>query len=328
MSICVVGDPHFKKTNQKETDILVEDCIKLVKYKKPEFTVILGDVYDEGEYIHHTCIKRVNNFILRLRDLCHVYILVGNHDRPNNRVYLTDDHPFELFSYLSNVTIVYRCHTFEWRNKKICMMPYVPNGMFHQACNDCNINITDYDLFFCHQEFKHCSTNLITKSDCDEWLSYYPFCVAGHIHKKQTIGNNLIYPGTPYQVKFDEDTDKGIYIMNENFEFEQFETRIPPKINLKINYNEIDILLSLDENSQYKITIEGPREEIKQILQRKEYKEKLSNLTIQYKDTTKVKKAKSEVLLNTPFEERLKILLQNDRKRELFEEATRFSVRL
>lgn len=320
MSICIIGDPHFKKNNKKETDILVEDSIKLVKNKKPDFVVILGDIYDEGEYLYSGCKIRVESFILRLKKLCPVYILVGNHDRPNNRVYLTDEHPFGTFEEIENVTIVDRCHTMEWKGKKICMMPYVENGLFHRACEDCDINITDYDLFFCHQEFKYCDTNLITKSHCDEWLSHYPFNISGHIHKKQTIGNNLFYPGTPYQIKFNEDTDKGIYIMTENMEFEQFQTRIPLKIELTIDFRDIEQILDIEENNIYKITVLGPKDEVKQIIQRPEYKRKLENNTIQYKDTTKVKKTKCEILLNTPFEDRLRILLQNERKRELFKE--------
>ena len=321
MSICIIGDPHFKKTNKKETDILVEDAINLVRERKPDFTVILGDVYDEAEYVYYGCILRVTRFIMELKALVPVYILVGNHDRPNNRVYLTDEHPFGDYKEIEGVTIIERCHTMEWRGKKICMMPYVQNNLFHRACQDCNINIMDYDLFFCHQEFRYCDTNLITGSECDEWNPKYPFNISGHIHKKQLIGHNLFYPGTPYQVNFNEDTDKGIYLMDENIEFEQFELRIPKKIEIKIDHRDIDSLLDVDQTSSLKITISGPREEIKKILDRSEYKEKLANATIHYKDTSKTRKLKSELILNTPFEDRLKQLLKNEKKRRLFREV-------
>lgn len=321
MRIFIIGDPHFKKSNKKETDNLISDCLEIFKREVPDFIVILGDVYDNGEYVYHGCIMRVYNMITTFKAICPVYILIGNHDRPNNKVFLTNEHPFNDWKDVPGVTIVDRCHTMEWKCKKICMMPYVPNGMFHKACQECNVNIRDFDIFFCHQEFKYCDTNMITGSECDEWLPDYPLNVAGHIHKKQTIKGNLFYVGTPFQTRFGEDTDKGVYFLDENLDFEQIELTIPKKVEISIHYTEIDKLLDVDPNSTMKIVITGPKETIKEILKRPEFAEKIGNAIINYKDNTKIRKCKNEVLVNTPFEERLKILLKNEKKRKLFREV-------
>lgn len=317
MSILIIGDPHFKEENKRETDQLVDDCICVIKNQNPDFAVILGDVYEDGEYVYYGCILRVYEMIMQFSRLIPIYILIGNHDRPNNRVYLTNEHPFNEYKNLHNVTIIDRCFTMEWREKKICMMPYVPNGMFHKACEDCGISIKDFDLFFSHQEFKGCSINLLTKSECDEWKSEYPMNVSGHIHKKEMLGNNLFYPGTPFQHKFGDDEDKGIYLMDSNFNFQKIEIRIPKKAHLKLKHTELDSV-EIDPNYDLKVTITGPIDIVRDLLKRSDLKEKFRNAKIQFKDNTKIRKAKKDVVINTPFEVRLKNYLNDEKKISIF----------
>lgn len=311
MSICIIGDPHFKEGNKRETDKLLIDCKRLISIRNPDFIVILGDVFDEGEYPYIGVILRVIEFIIELKNMKPLYILVGNHDRPNPKVFLTDEHVLGMFKTYPNVTIVDRFHTLVWRNKKICMMPYVQNGRFHEACEVCEVNITNFDLFFSHQEFKGCKINKLNGEDCDSWKKIYPMNISGHIHDKEIVSKNLIYVGTPFQHGFSESYDKGIFFLDENFNLEQEELTIPKKIHYKINIEELQTL-SFEKNTNYKVTITGPIDESREIVKNSELTERLSGVKIIYKDTNKIKKRSA--VSNISIEKRIKTALKNDER--------------
>ncbi len=313
MPALLIGDPHFAENNIEETNQMTEDCVKIAqKIKKDkglDFIVVMGDTFDEGEHPYSGCIYRVTKFLIALRDVAHVYVLVGNHDRKNNKVYLTEDHCLAPFKYVPGMTIVDRCHTMEWNGKKVCMMPYVENGRFHEACKDCDIRIKDYDLFFSHQEFKGCKINKLNGEDCDYWKPAYPLNIGGHIHDKEIVSDNLIYIGTGYQQSYGESTDKGIYILYENFELECVPLRIPKKIHLKITYKEIETV-ELEEGVKYKVTISGIAEDCRLLMASNRMKKKFKGVKILYKDTRK-RKAKA-VVVSQSFDKRYKDLRQDD----------------
>ena len=310
MSIFIVGDPHIKQDNKKETDQLLSDCIRLIKERNPDFIVCLGDVFDDGEYVYHGVMARVNEFILELSKLKPLYVLVGNHDRSNPKTFLGEEHVLIPWKNLPNVTIVDTCHTMVWRDKKICMVCYVPNNRFHEACDVCDIEIMDYDLFFSHQEYKGCQINQLTGSECDVWKKKYPLNIAGHIHNKETVAHNLIYVGTPMQQTFAEPTNKGVYLLNYAFQLEQLQLSIQKKIHYKINYEEITTVV-FEKGAKIKVTITGPTEDVKKILKESEMVKKFKGAMIIYKDTSKVRKRKN-VVSNMSFEKRLKQRLNSD----------------
>lgn len=310
--ICIIGDPHFMEKNKDRTDIMVRESCRLIEERKPDFIVVLGDVFDDGKYPFSGVIVRVIEFIERLRQLAPVYILVGNHDRPNPKVFLTNETPLEMFKGYKNVTVVDRCHTMEWQNIKICMMPFVEVGRFKEACDFCDIKITDYDLFFTHQEFSGCKINLMNGESADEWKSRYPLNIAGHIHDEEIVGDNLIYVGTPYQNGFAESTDKGIYFMDVNKNLTKVDLGIPKKIHLKLDITDLQNI-ELDKNTEYKITITGPISESRQLVRNSELSEKFLKAKIIYKDTKKLS-TKKRTFNNMSMEERIKLAFQSDKR--------------
>ena len=94
MNILLIGDPHFKINNAEETTQLHQETIKYVKNNTLDFVVIMGDVLDTHEKIHVQPLCRAVNYITEISNHVKTYVLIGNHDRINNVVFLTEDHPF------------------------------------------------------------------------------------------------------------------------------------------------------------------------------------------------------------------------------------------
>ena len=94
MKVLTIGDPHFKVDNIVESDEMVNKLEKLVKHLQPNFVVVLGDILHRHEKIHVSPLMRAGNLIKMLSDICPTYLLIGNHDRPNNSTYMTNEHPF------------------------------------------------------------------------------------------------------------------------------------------------------------------------------------------------------------------------------------------
>lgn len=78
-AICI-GDPHFQVTNIQEVDLFIEKITELVKSKKPDICVILGDILHTHERLHTIPLNKAYEFIDNMRRITKTYVLVGNHD--------------------------------------------------------------------------------------------------------------------------------------------------------------------------------------------------------------------------------------------------------
>lgn len=295
---------HHKRDNQIETDIVLKDVLYILDTRDISRVVLLGDICNDHETLNLSVIARVTKMIEEISALKPLDILIGNHDRKNNKDFLTDLHAFNAFKRWHNVTIVDTCHVIEWKNKKICLAPFVPDGRFMEALDVCNININEIDLFFAHQEFAGCSFSKFSKNKCDEWKPTYPLLISGHIHEQEIIADNLIYVGTPFQQTFAESPDKGIFILDEFLQLEMIEINVPRKVHKIISYQDIDSTFP-SANEKLKLTIQGPVKIVKDILSRDVYAKRFKGVKILYKDTTKERKVKVSFTSHMSFKERL-----------------------
>jgi len=151
-----------------------------------------------------------------------VYVLIGNHDRPNNSDFLSDRHFFSALKYVPNITIVDRVVHLdhEASGHQFLFVPYVPNGRFADALATSLFgSISEISVIFAHQEFRTCTLNKltpdVTSQDGDVWAPTAPFIVSGHIHDHQFLQGNILYPGTPMQHRFtDQADDKTISLLD------------------------------------------------------------------------------------------------------------------
>ena len=94
MNFLLIGDPHFKNDNAYESNQLIEEIYKLIKKNNYDKIIILGDILDTHEKINLRPFLKATEFIINLSKITKTYVLIGNHDRRNNNIFLTEEHPF------------------------------------------------------------------------------------------------------------------------------------------------------------------------------------------------------------------------------------------
>jgi DNA repair exonuclease SbcCD nuclease subunit len=258
MRILVIGDCHFKHNNEIETNLMCDRIYEVVLSQNPDMIVVLGDTLDTHSHIDMNPFNRALKFLYTLSQMNNnLYILIGNHDRPSNTDFLSENSPFNACKMWKNTTIVDKVKIFEnfdnssdiltktHKNPKIVFVPYVPNGRFMEALGTEGItpeNIQECDLIFAHQEFKGCKMGAIISVHGDEWPADYPMVISGHIHDNAETQNNLLYPGTPIQLGYGVPPSKGVMLVN-------LETSVKSDV---FNNSVTDVSLKTDapDNSQ------------------------------------------------------------------------------
>lgn len=280
MRILVIADTHFENKNELETNLMCDKIYEVALKQKPMYIVCLGDITHTHELLHMGPLNRALNFLLRLSQLTtHLYVLVGNHDRPNNTAYLTEDSPFVACKQWSNVTIVDKVVI----KDEFVFVPYVPVGRFHEALATVGItheNVNNYKIIFAHQEFKNCKMGAITSIHGDEWYPDYPLCISGHIHDYQQIQHNMIYPGTPIQLGYGTAPSKGVMLVNVpsegKIDWEFFDLGLPKKMIVHITPEELS-KYKLPDNCFVKLVCKGDTKVIREITKLDSVKEMLKS---------------------------------------------------
>jgi len=286
MSILCIGDPHFMTSNKNES---TEMCNEIIKYvsevhktnqDKIKYIVILGDVLHTHEKINMSCLTDACKFIETLCNFYHVYILIGNHDRINEKDFLTDYHPFYPYHSHEKITIVDK----PLISENSLFVPYVEPGRFVEAIQTKYKldQVKNCDFVFAHQEFKGCVMNSIVSKVGDEWPDDYPPVITGHIHSYQRLGKNILYIGTPIQHNYNCSDNKGISLIDKadtNSLYPYQETRITldvtKKITIRISYQQLmnmkDSLHRRVDKVMRKLVISGNDAELKLLRNNKLY---------------------------------------------------------
>jgi DNA repair exonuclease SbcCD nuclease subunit len=329
MKIYVIGDPHFKSKNALETNEMVTKIYTSIIEEKPDFIVVLGDVLDTHETIHVGPLCRATDFLFQLSKMSkHLFVLVGNHDRPNNSVFLTQESPFNACKSWEKTNIVDKVLEKEFEGKKFLFVPYVPTGRLAEALATENItseNINKFDIVFAHQEFKGCNMGMITSNEGDPWDEKFPLCISGHIHDYQVLQPNLIYPGTPIQHGFGDSANKAVMILESDkiedlnpvkYSYRRINLNLPKKLTVHITSEEL-VDYVLPENSFVKLIVTGESDKVREVMKLDKVKQLLSSERIKL-SIQEIKKKKNELNVTSsllaevistqfvPFQERLK----------------------
>lgn len=285
IKVICIGDPHFKSDNKTQTDLMVNQVVELITRERPQMVVILGDILHTHERLSLHCLKRANDFfvciyrtLMALDETNHLYILIGNHDRPNDKVFMTDEHPFNAVKEWSkNVTVVDTTMVGVHAGFNFAFVPYVSPGRFGEALEAVSLKppYSTISGIFAHQEFKGAKMNSITSNEGDEYDLSWPMCISGHIHDYDDLQSNLIYTGTPIQHGFADRGNKTISMFTfEGLEgasrmvvtsHNRIQLNIPKKLNLHLSPEEL-LEYKHDGFSNVKITLHGDPMLIRQVL--------------------------------------------------------------
>lgn len=261
MRILVVGDPHYKRTNQEETDLLESEVDRLIPLV--DEVVILGDVLDRFS-LRPLC--RVKAWFVALSSKIPTTVLIGNHEREDNTDYLSNIHPYVGMDR-SNLTIV----ATPLRRANVLYVPYVPPGRFKEAISTCvpAEELKDLSLIFAHQSIVGCSD----PKSLDVWDSNVKV-ISGHIHNRGvlchgTTGSlssewNVYYPGAPLCNNFGDELQRYLSIVDtETLQVEEVPVASIPRLTLilTMNYTEEDLDLLERANSYTRVEILGTHAE-------------------------------------------------------------------
>lgn len=227
-----------------ESEEMMANLIALADKMKPDLIVCLGDILDRHETIHVTPLTSATQFLYQLEQIAPLYVIIGNHDRPNNSDFLSGQHPFNALKMWKNTVVVDTVVKATFKGfYEFIFVPYVYPGRFAEAiatleCCDRKpvscVNIetpkvhleidetvpTEENMFrkssinahaiFAHQEFYGAKMGAIISQQGDKWPHHYPLIISGHIHDYGRPQHNIIYTGTPMQHAFGDQDTKSI----------------------------------------------------------------------------------------------------------------------
>lgn len=273
--ILFIGDVHIKFNNLKEIEILENKILDLKE--NITFIVIAGDVLDTHEKINTQLLNKAYNFIKICRRKAPVYVLVGNHDYINNQQFLTSNHWMNGLKEWNNIYIVDK--PIYYNEGKYLFMPYVPVGRFIEALSPSNVvleegrqptqpivDVTDANVefykpksvdiqfdwkkcicIFAHQEMKNCKMGPIQSIEGDEWNLEWPMLISGHIHERQFVQKNVLYPGSVINHSFGSD-NQGLSLISF-LPYGQDSSSGPDRDNKNYKLIEIKIDIGLEKKS-------------------------------------------------------------------------------
>jgi DNA repair exonuclease SbcCD nuclease subunit len=216
MRILVVGDPHIShKRSNRSHEFLIE-LAHIINSSDVQLTVILGDVFDEHEWVHVACSTMWSQFLESLDKSKEIIHILGNHEMINAYDYPAQMHALHAY----NTHMHYRIVDSPIMINDMAFVPYIPTGKFAEATAGLQGR-----LMFCHQEF----TGSVAPDKGDARPSDSWRVISGHIHDTVTIGN-VWYPGSPLQHSFGEDDNKALHIID----FDGTDYRIVQKMQLQL----------------------------------------------------------------------------------------------
>lgn len=325
--ILLIGDPHFKTSNALETNQFHQSTLAYLKSNTDiDFVVVLGDILHCHEKIHTQPFCRAVKFLTDLADERETFALIGNHDRINNNVFLTEEHPFTGLKDYNNLHIIdntlYHISLKDSKENLFAFVPYVPNGRFKEALKINKKNETDKNEYedciciFAHQEFIGSKQGSFISENGDTWEEDLPSVFSGHIHQKQQLQKNIFYPGIPFQHGFGDTDDKGIYLLQISPKSKDWKTK---KINLEVTpkklYNmtlEEFETFQPPENCLIKINFLCQDTSMKKIISSNNFSEKIKKHNIEYK--LKVEKTKKIIKNHSSFIDNLERRISQSEK--------------
>ena len=272
--VLTIGDHHFQTSNVKECTEFCEKVYKLINDETIDVIINMGDTLHNHEKMHVVPYTNATKFIKNLAKMKPTYLIIGNHDRPNNNDFLSDYHPFVGLHEKDNLTVVDKVIVKEIKGMKFAFVPYVhPGRLFEAISTNKEINIEtikeDFKAFFGHHEIHGTNMGVITSTTGDKWPKDYPYFISGHIHDYCRPQTNVIYVGTPMQHNFGERDDKTVSLWTIYPDKPPIERRIDLGLTKRLT-----VTLKCEEVFKWmpptgyliRLIIEGTNSEIKSIM--------------------------------------------------------------
>ena len=320
----------IRRLEQREA---FKKIIEYIKEEKIPYLFISGDLYDHA-YIKETTINYINNLFKEIPET-KVFISPGNHD------------PFLKNSYYNNFNWNDNVYIF---NNEIGLYEFDDVDIYGYGFNDfycSNFNVNNIkiknkekiNVLVVHGDVNASKTgemqyNPVASSELENLG--FDYIAMGHIHKRQIINKNIVYPGSAISLGFDEPGEHGMlqveldknnlninFIRIDNREFKESEIDISNINTFEELIEKINNLV-LEDNIVYKMVLVGERNF--EIDINKLVKLINKNNILKIKNNTKIKYNLEEIskqnnLKGIFVKEMLELLQENPEKKEIIENA-------
>lgn len=267
LRVMCIGDPHLKVKNVNEYREMIERIHECLEEKQPDIVVVLGDILDTMSRISVFPLTDAIDWLREISIKYTLFLVIGNHDRPNNSDFLSRFSPFRACKYWPHTHVAdTECLHVNIVGFSLIFAPYVPPGRLREALDSKpQMRWKEAHAIFAHQEFEGAKMGAIHSEVGDQWGPTDPLIISGHIHDYQRLADNCIYTGTPMQHSFDGTLDKTIslftlYKTPEDLK-ESIEKMHIPKLSLFNSsvdylYAEERIELGLKRRKIFRIPVE------------------------------------------------------------------------
>jgi DNA repair exonuclease SbcCD nuclease subunit len=201
-SVLAVGDPHLKVGRIDDGREFLQKLVTEVNEGGYTKVIILGDLFDTFAIIRSEILALWLEALTMISAAVGregLVLLVGNHDYAGLR---GGSHSLEVFKHLAQVVDA-QC----WLpvgGAQVQFLPFMRDtAEFEAACR----SMPAGSVLFCHQSFNGARFENGfydphgANPDC---VAHLAKVVSGHIHTCQAVGENIWYPGTPFQQGFGE----------------------------------------------------------------------------------------------------------------------------
>ncbi len=254
MKICITADWHINKDNRLEdTERTINELVQKVISVHPDWFVFLGDAYKNWRPTP----LEMNIFHRAICDIAsqkiEVFIVVGNHDYPENAEYkgkhcyteistLTKNHPDYIIRVVDEPSVMVGS------NPQAIFIPYLPKSTLTGTYNETFSEVLKQQvsqlkskkvLLFSHLflneakigagDIEIISTNQVSADmlrECGIQMAFF-----GDIHKAQKIDPFYFYPGSIERIDFGERDDTKGFIVYKSTD----------KLNLRTDFNGDEI---------------------------------------------------------------------------------------
>jgi len=258
-----LGD--IRRLEQRE---VFKKIIEYIKKEKIPYLFIAGDLYDQ-KYVKETTIEYLNNSFKQIPET-KIFIAPGNHDPILKNSYYNE------FNWNENVYIF---------NEEIGLYEFEDADVYGFGFNDfycnnfdvANIKIKNKDklnILVLHGDVDASKNaevlyNPVTNSELSNLG--FDYIAMGHIHKRQTINENIVYPGSTVSLGFDEPGEHGMLEVdleknNLKINFIKLDNRefIEQEVDISQIFTQEELIekineLHLQENNMYKIILTGTK---------------------------------------------------------------------
>jgi len=259
--ILVVGDLHFREGDLILPKLFTSKIAKILGSSSYSCCVLLGDVFHNFETAKQPAVAAVTELFEVITECCPLFVLVGNHDYINGSQFMTKNHMLLPFDHWENVRIIDKPTVVKMTNCRILFVPYVPKGQFLEALEDVK-GWNSVDMIFAHQEFQGCQMGGHVSDNGDCWSPKFPPIISGHAHIKHKVGNNINYPGTPYDIGYGESSNRYVcelMFSDNTYTINYINTKLPRKKTVRLNVDDAKEWYP-EGNDLYQLKILGSKE--------------------------------------------------------------------